>query len=94
MKTAEEVIMDFQELAHDQQEKVVQFVISVKEQEETNVLNKALEEEYIQEENYSPEDMAKILKSGEEAEQGINMSGPFAGEEAINHLRRLRKAKY
>ena len=94
MKTAEEVIMDFQELAHDQQEKVVQFVISVKEQEETNVLNKALEEEYIQEENYSPEDMAKILKSGEEAERGINVSGPFAGEEAINHLRRLRKAKY
>ncbi len=34
MKTAKDVITDFQELALDQQEEVINFVISVQEQEE------------------------------------------------------------
>ncbi|MEW6234456.1 MAG: hypothetical protein AB1656_03645 [Candidatus Omnitrophota bacterium] len=77
MKTADDAITDFRELAQDQQEKVIDFVTSIVDQEE-----------------FSEEDTALILEAGEEAKQGINMSGPFVGEEAINYLRRLRKAKF
>ena len=91
MKTAENIIADFQELARDQQEKVIRFVISVKEQEETNFLNQAFEEKYIQEENYSPEDIAVLDRLQEEAKQGINMSGPFhTTEELFAHLDSLQ----
>jgi len=94
MKTAEEIILEFKELPPEEWDKVVEYVDSVKEQEETNFLNQAFEEEYVEEENYSPEDIALLDRLQEEAEQGINMSGPFVGEEAINYLRRLRKAKF
>lgn len=30
-----------------------------------------------------------ILKASEEAKRGINVSGPFEGEEAVNYLRSL-----
>lgn len=33
----------------------------------------------------------EILKASEEAKRGINVSGPFEGDEIINHLRKLRK---
>ncbi|MEW6237178.1 MAG: hypothetical protein AB1656_17485 [Candidatus Omnitrophota bacterium] len=76
MKTAEDVITDFRELAPDQQEKVIDFVASIIDQEE-----------------FSEDDIALILQAREEAKQGINMSGPFRGEEANEHLRKLmRKA--
>ncbi len=32
-----------------------------------------------------------IVKASEEAKRGVNVSGPFEGEEIINHLKRLRK---
>jgi len=86
MKTAENVIADFRELAHDQQEKVIQFVISVKEQEKANSLNQAFEEEYVEEENYSPEDIALLDRLQEEAEQGINVEEFSSMEEAIKSL--------
>jgi len=77
MKTAENIIADIKRLAPDQQEKVIDFVASIIDQEE-----------------FSEEETALILQASEEAKQGINMSGPFRGEEAINYLRRLRKAKF
>jgi hypothetical protein len=73
MKTAQDIITDFQELSPDQQEEVINYVVSIYEQEE-----------------FSKEDTAKILEAKEDAKKGINMSGPFVGEEAINHLRKLR----
>ncbi len=80
METAAEYIEGFKKLAPDQKQIVIEFVASTEE-----------EEEYIEEENYSPEDIAKILKAGEEAKQGINMSGPFVGKEANEHLQRLMR---
>ena len=59
MKTAEEVIQLIQELPEDERKKVKEFV-------------SASEDEFL-EENYSPEDVAKILKAGAEAEKGINV---------------------
>ena len=50
-------------------------------------LNRAFEEEYVEEEDYSPSDIAKINRAAEEARQGINVSGPFEGDEAIHYLR-------
>ena len=70
MNTAQEYIDGFKELPPKEKQVVVDFVVSVKEQEETNFLNKAFEAEYIREENYSPEDMAKLDKAQEEARQG------------------------
>jgi hypothetical protein len=91
MKTAHDVIMDFQKLSPDQQDKVRKFVNSVKEQDEANSLNRAFEQEYVEEENYSPEDMALILQASEYAKRGINMSGPFnTTKEIFAHLDSLK----
>lgn len=38
-------------------------------------------------EQYSDEDTAKIIKAGEDAENGIGVSPELEGEEAINFLR-------
>lgn len=92
MKTAEDVITDFKELTLDQQEKVVEFVISVQKQGDTRFLNKAFLEEYIEEENYSPGDIARLNRAQEEANLGINTNGPFKGKEAIGFLQKLRNA--
>ncbi len=46
-----------------------------------------------QEENYSDEDIAKILQAGEDAEKGIGVSPELEGEDAVNFLRNLRDAK-
>ncbi len=91
MKTAQEYIEGFKELAPDQKEKVINFIISVKEEENANFLNKAFEEEYIQEENYSLEDIAVLNCIQEEAEQEINMSPALEGKAAIDYLTELEK---
>jgi len=86
MKTAEEIILEFKELPPEEWDKVVEYVDSVKEQEETNFLNQAFEEEYVEEENYSPEDIALLDRLQEEAEQGINVEEFSSMEEAIKSL--------
>ncbi len=43
------------------------------------------------EEVFSEEEINTILQAREEAKQGINMSGPFRGEEANEHLRKLMR---
>lgn len=92
MKTAEDVIMDFQELTQDQKEKVITYVISTQDQLEINRLNEVFDQEYIREENYSQEDLDKINHDADEAKRGINISGPFKNKkEALNHLDRLMK---
>ncbi len=93
MKTAEDVVTEFLELSHDQQEKVIQFVSSVKEKEETDFLNKAFEEKYIREENYSQEDIDELERIEKEARQGINMSSVLEGKAAIDYLTELEKKK-
>ncbi|RJP20340.1 MAG: hypothetical protein C4527_25280 [Candidatus Omnitrophota bacterium] len=77
MKTAQDVITEIQKLTPDQMEEVFHFVVSIMEQQE----------------EFSEEDTALILEAREDAKRGINMSGPFVGEEAINHLQRLRKVQ-
>ena len=49
-------------------------------------------EHFETEDQFSNEDDALILEAIEDSKQGKNMSGPFEGKEAINHLRRLRGA--
>jgi len=78
MKTAEEVIVIIQELPPEEREKVAEYL-------------NASEEQFM-EEDYSPEDAAKILKSVEEADRGINVSPELEGDEAIAYLQRLRRA--
>ena len=73
MKTAEDAIAVIQELPPEEQQKVADYLTSG-------------EEEYIEEENYSPEDIAKILKSGEEARQGINVETFSSMNEARKSL--------
>ncbi len=54
-------------------------------------LRLVFEEEYIEEENYSPEDIAKLDRLQAEAEQGINMSPVYkTKKEALAHLDRLK----
>ena len=60
MKTAEEVLAIIRELPPEERQKIAEYMNA--------------DEEKFLEENYSPEDVAKILKSGEEAERGINVS--------------------
>ncbi len=91
MKTAEDIIEEIQELAPDQKNKVIDYVNSIQDEKNAEFLNRAFEEEYVEEENYSPEDIAKLDRAQEDAKKGINMSGPFRGEEVINFLRRLDK---
>ncbi len=79
MMTAEEVIVIIRELPPEEQEKVADYL-------------NAGEEEYVEEENYSPEDMAKIDHDLEEAKRGINVSPTLRGKEAVAYLRQFRKA--
>ncbi|RJP30549.1 MAG: hypothetical protein C4527_09395 [Candidatus Omnitrophota bacterium] len=78
MKTAQDVIMEIQELPPEEKQIVVDFVASI-------------QEETYNPTYYSPEDMAKIDHDMEEAEQGINVSGPFyTTEEILAHLDSLK----
>ena len=78
MKTAEELILEFQELPFQEQQKVADYLYSW--------------DHDFPIEQYSDEDTAKILKAGEDAENGIGVSPELEGDEAINFLRTLRKA--
>ncbi len=71
MKTAEEIILEIQELPVEERQKVADFL-------------HAEDEEFL-EENYSPEDTAKILQAGEEAERGMNI-------EEFSSMREARKS--
>jgi len=78
MKTAEEIILEFKELPTEEWRKVVEYVDSARE-------------DAFQITHYSPEDMAKIEHDLEEAKRGINVVGPFKGEEANEYLRNLMR---
>jgi len=45
----------------------------------------------LTENGLTPRQEKEILKASEEAKKGINVSGPFEGDEIINYLRKLRK---
>lgn len=77
MTTAQEYIECFKELAPDQKQIVIDYVVSVIDDE-------------VQDE-FSEEDIAIVLQAKKEADQGINISGPFVGEEANDHLRNLMR---
>ncbi len=79
MKTAKDIIQEIKDLPEEKKQKAAAY------------LNADEEEEFL-EESYSEEDIARILQAGEEARQGINVVGPFEGEEAIEYLRKLRKS--
>ncbi len=80
MKTAEDIIPEIQELPWKERQKVADYLISDKDEEFT-------------EENYSPEDIAKILQAGEEAEREENLDGPYQGENATAPLKALLKSQ-
>lgn len=91
MNTPQTIIKAFLELSGEEREEVRNFVNSTPD--DVEFLIKAFDEEYVEKENYSEEDVAKLDRLQQEAEQGINMSGPFKEEEANEHLRKLmRKA--
>lgn len=73
MKTAQEFIAEYQKLPLEEKQMVVDYVIST-------------EIEVFPEEDYSPDDIAKILKSGEEAERGINVESFSSMSEARKSL--------
>ncbi len=79
MKTAEEIILEIKELSREERKKVADYLQSE-------------ENDDFQEEHYSPEDISRILKAGEEAEKGIGVSPELEGEEAVDYLRKLRNA--
>ena len=78
MKTAEDAISFIQELPQGERQKVKAFLQT---------------EDAFLEEDYSPEDIEKILQTAKEAEQGINVSPVLkTTEESIAYLRQFRKA--
>lgn len=79
MTTAQECIEGFKELTPDQQQIVIDYVISVKEE--------------LEPDEFSEEQIEIVLQAKKEADQGINISGPFVGEEANDHLRKLMKSE-
>jgi hypothetical protein len=87
--TKQEVINAFLELSPKEQEEVKEFVNSING--DVDFLVKGFEAEYVREENYSEEDIAELNRISEEAKQGINMSGPFRGKEAIDYLTKLEE---
>lgn len=76
MKTAEEIIQEIKELPLEERQKVADYM--------------SVEEEPFLETNYSPEDMAKLYQDIEEYNQGIDVVGPFTGEDAIAYLKQYR----
>lgn len=78
MKTAEEIILDIQELSLEERQKIREFMDEKDEYVETCYTRKVMEE---------------ISHDVEEAEKGINVSGTFDNaQEVISHLKRLRKS--
>ena len=78
MNTIEEITFTIKTLPPEKIRIVADFVNAVKD-------------ESFKITRYSYEDMAKIEQDARETKQGINVSGPFVGEEANEHLRRLMK---
>ena len=89
MHTSQEVINAFLELSPKQQEEVRDFVNATNS--DVDFLVKAVDEEYVREENYSDEDQAVLDQCQDDANKGINMSGPFEGKAAIDYLTELEK---
>jgi len=88
MFAAQDVIKAFLGLPEKEQEKVKHFINST--HDDVDFLIKGFEAEYVREEDYSPEDIAKLDRIQEEAEQGINMSPTYKSKkEALAHLDRL-----
>ena len=77
---AQDSIQEIEKLPPEEKQIVVDYVVS------------AEEEEFL-EENYSPEDLVKLDRIQDEIEKGVNMSPELEGEEAVNYLRKLRKAQ-
>ena len=78
MKTAAEIILEIEDLSQEEREKLDEY------------LNANREEEF-QKEDYSPEDIARLDWIQAEAEQGINVSGPFhTPVELLIHLDHLQ----
>lgn len=78
MKTAEDIIQEIEELSPEEREKV------------SNYFSSEMEGIY-REEKYSEEDIAKLEQDALEAKQGINVVGPYKGEEANEYLRTLMR---
>ncbi len=76
MKTGAQFITEFEKLAPEEKQIVVDYVVSSGDG-------------IFKETDYSPEIMAEIEHDLEEARQGINVSPELEGEEAVNYLRRL-----
>jgi hypothetical protein len=86
--TTQDVIKAFLGLPEKEKEEIRNFVNSTSD--DVDFLVKAIDEEYVEEENYSPEDIAKLDRLQAEAEQGINMSPTYkTKKEALSHLDRL-----
>jgi len=88
MHTTRDVIKAFLGFSEKEKEEIRNFVNSTSG--DVDFLVKAFDEEYVEEENYSPEDIAKLDRLQAEAEKGINMSPELEGEEITNYLDRLR----
>ena len=78
MKTAEQIILEIKELPPKEQQKIIEFVDSTKE-------------EFL-ETCYSPEDMAIIDQRDEETRKGVNMESFSSMSEARKSLRLLSRA--
>ena len=79
MKTVDEIILDIQELPFEDRQKVVDYLL--------------LDEgEPFQPTRLSPGDMAKLDQDIEECRQGIDVAGPFTGEEAVAYLDQLESS--
>lgn len=87
--TKQEIMNAFLELSPEEQEEIKEFVNSTRS--DVDFLVKAFDAEYVREENYSEEDRAVLDRCNEDAKKGINMSGPFEGQAAIDFLTKLEK---
>jgi hypothetical protein len=79
VKTGAQLITEFEKLAPEEKQIVVDYVVSNGE-------------EVFKETCYSSKIMDEIEHDLEEARQGINVSPELESEEAVNYLKRLRQA--
>ena len=86
MKTAQEIILEIGELPPEERQAVFDYVDSQKD------VDSHIDLEY-QPTQYSSEIMTELDRAQEEARQGININGPFSGQEALDYLERLRQTQ-
>ena len=55
------------------------------------IITKGLPFQLLTENGLTVEQEQEIIKASEEAKRGVNVSGPFEGDEILNHLKKLRK---